>query len=59
MAAHAVRLGHNKKALSHLIMKTPFHAMNLETLFETFGEKDDDLWLVGTTRPLDKQVWLF
>ena len=53
MAAHAVRLGHNDLKLSHLLMKTPFHSFNLDAARAALGE---DMFLVGTTRPLDKVV---
>jgi len=53
IAAHVVRLGHNKKPLSHLLMKTPFHAANLEVALEVFGQ--NTFW-VGTTRCLKSIV---
>lgn len=53
VAAHAVRLGHNDLPLTHLLMKTPFHAVNLDAARAALGE---DMFLVGTTRPLDKVV---
>merc|ERR1712137_1264296 len=53
VAAHAVRLGHNEKPLSHLVMKTPFHTLNLKVALEVFGQ--NTFW-VGTTRCLKSIV---
>jgi len=53
IAAHAVRLGHSEKPLSHLITKTPFHSINLEAALEVFGQ--NTFW-VGTTRCLKSVV---
>jgi len=53
VAAHAVRLGHNEKPLSHLIMKSPLHTLNLEVALEVFGQ--NTFW-VSTTRCLTSCV---